>query len=198
MLRKSVSGEHNLLMVFFLRENGLTFALARTPSKPSGSTSLPDLFDVGQLILEQKAAGKPAFLKDYTVSIAHEGIGRSYRHLQAASKLARFFEKNLLHMEHYPEAWDLLGHALAALSEKPNPEAVLLKTCFLFARSEGYPVLAHWLGGKTEKERQSISATLKTPLEELTVNSNEINCWIDDLNRFFKRETDLLPFSEVT
>ncbi|NDV63258.1 hypothetical protein G0Q06_12400 [Puniceicoccales bacterium CK1056] len=197
MLRKSDSGEHNLLLVYFLRENGLKYVLARRSSKLPGGAALPDLFETGQLIVEQKEEGKPAFLKEYSGSVAHKGIGRSYAHLQAASSLARFFEKNLLHMEHFPEAWDLLQDSLAALSEKPNPEALLLKTCFLFARSEGYPVAAHWLEGKNEGERHSIAAILKSPLDQIDTNPKEVNSWVNDLGRFFKRETDLLPITDV-
>jgi recombinational DNA repair protein (RecF pathway) len=193
LLRKTASGENHFLLVFFLRENGLKYVLARKPGRSNSGPCVPDLFEVGNLILEQKNPAKPAFLKDFSSTGEHAGIGKTYRQLQAASNLTRFFEKNLIHMEHYPEAWDLLENALTALAAKPNPEAILLKTYFVFARSEGYPVLAHWLESKPQGEQQSISQVLKSPAEEISATVDELNAWIVNLSLFFKRETDLLP-----
>jgi recombinational DNA repair protein (RecF pathway) len=197
VLRKDASGENNLLLVFFLREQGLKYVLARKRGKSSGGPQVPDLFESGDVIIEQKDPARPAFLRDYSPGTLHEGIGRSYRHLEAASSLVRFFEKNLLHMEHYPEAWDLLHSALGALAAKPLPEATLLKTYFLFARSEGYPVVAHWLESMPAGEQGALSAILRKPVEEITATPAELGAWVHNLSLFFKRETDLLPPADL-
>lgn len=193
LLRKEASGESHILLIFFLLEHGLTYVLARRPAKSPASHHIPDLFASGTVIVEQKDPSRPAFLKDFSPGALHTGIGQSYRHLKAASSLACFFERNLLHMEHYPEAWDLLHTSLAALAARPLPEATLLKACFLLARAEGYPVIAHWLAGKPQSEQQALSAILRNPLGKITATADELNAWMHNLSLFLKRETDLLP-----
>lgn len=178
-------------MVFFLEENGLKYALARRPRRPGTGGGLPDLFDSGELVLEQKDAAKPAFLKDFNRQRDHSGIGRSYRALQVAAALARFYERNLLHMEVFPEAWSLLHTALETLSTKPSPEVTLLKTCFLFARSEGYPVTENWLGSKPPRERAALAGILQQPVEAVPADRTEVMRYLDDLGAFFRRATDL-------
>lgn len=193
LLRKAVSGEHYLLLVFFLKERGLLYVLTRQPKGRSASVQVPDLLQTGSVILEQKDPGKPAFLKDFTLQVPMDGLARSYKALQAASELARFYERNLLHMEHYEDTWPLLHKALEAMAEKPFPEATLLKTYFLFARTEGYPVLAHWLNRKKANDKAAITRVLQQPLESLEPAAGELRRWVDDLGDFFRKETDLLP-----
>jgi recombinational DNA repair protein (RecF pathway) len=193
VLRKAVSGEHHFLLVLFLQESGLKYALARKQSGKQQGPPLPDLFQTGDFVLEQKDDARPAFLKDFSLQVEFQEIGHTYRSLQAASSLSRFYEQNLVHMERYPEAWDLLQQALLALCEKPRPEVTLFKTCFVFARSEGYPVVAHWLGQKKPREQLAIRQVLQQPVEAAGSDEAEVKRWMLDLNQFFARETDLLP-----
>lgn len=193
VLRKTVSGEHHFLLVLFLQESGLKYALARKASGKKQGSALPDIFQTGDFTLEQKDDARPAFVKEFALAHDFKEIGRAYRSLQAASTLSRFYEQNLLHMEHYSEAWELHQKALLAISRKPRPEVTLFKTCFAFARSEGYPVIAHWLRQKGPDEKASIQQVLQQPVEAAGADEVELKKWIQDLNAFFARETDLLP-----
>ena len=188
------SGENHVLMVFFLAESGLKYCLAQKTSTPAKGSGLPDLFQYGEVVLEQKDSSRPAFLKDFSLRVDSKEIGRSYRVLKAASSLARFFENNLLHLEHFPEAWNLLQVALDALSTKDRPDVTLFKTFFAFGRSEGYPVIAHWLRQKPRSDQAAITHLLQTPVENVDLPEPEVSAWLRDLNGFFTRETDLRPF----
>jgi recombinational DNA repair protein (RecF pathway) len=179
------------LLACFLRENGLRYVLART--RQTRPASLPDLFATGDLLYEQKDPARPAFLREFTAEAEYAAIGSHYKRLQAASRITRFYERNLLHMETYAAAWTLLQAALAALAAKPAPEVVLLKTLFQFARHEGYPVHAHWLAPKAAAERAAISTVLRQPLDGIDCPQQRVSDWTTDLLLFFGRETDLLP-----
>jgi recombinational DNA repair protein (RecF pathway) len=196
VLRKTVSGENHFLLVLFLKENGLKYVLARKAAGKKQTVTIPDLFQTGDVVIEQKDASRPAFLKDFALRHEHKGIGRTYRSLQAASSLARFYEQNLLHMEHFPEAWDLLQRSMRSLAQKPRPEVTLFKTSFIFARSEGYPVVAHWLRQKSPAEQAAISHVLQEPVDKAGSDEAMVKSWIRDLNGFFARETDLLPVDD--
>lgn len=196
LLRRTESGEKNLLLVFFLRENGLSYVLARRSRRKESAPPLPDLFTVGDLLLERKQASEgPGFLKEFSPQAEFKGIGRDYKALRAASDLARFYEQNLLHMEQFPQAWSLLLDSLDALSRKGRPDVTILKSYFLFARSEGYPVLAGWIRTKPPEEERALAQTLRNPVESATASEEQVSRWLRDLNSFFLRETDLRPFS---
>ncbi|MGC9450396.1 MAG: hypothetical protein ACP5I4_03025 [Oceanipulchritudo sp.] len=193
LLRKAPSGENHLLLAFFLRETGLKYALARKATSSGGTPALPDLFEWGELRMEQKDPARPAFLREFMRKRGFPGIARDFRTLRAASRLALFYERNLQHMESFPEAWNLLLTALENLSEKRKPEAVLLKALFLFARNEGYAVRAHWLAQLRKAWRGDVARVLQDPVEACTADPAQLDDWIHDLCRFFAQETDLLP-----
>lgn len=195
LLGRSASGEHNLLLSLFLREHGLRRALARQGKRLNGEHGIPDLFSSGKVLLEQKAPNRPAYVREFVPSRSLPGLARSYHALNAASRLARFMERNLLHMEHFEPAWSLLHRALGAMADKPLPEAALLKSMYLLAQKEGYAVTHHWLHGKAPNERQALIHVLQNPAEALegVVERDLLESWIDDLGRFLEQETALLP-----
>jgi hypothetical protein len=191
LLRREPSGERHVLMVCFLRGHGLQYVLARASRSQPGAQ--PDLFSTGEILYQRKDADGPAFLREFSTAWEYRQIGAAYGRLQAAARLARFYERNLVHMETFGEAWRLLHAALAALAGKPHPEATLFKTWFLFARNEGYPVVAHWLRHKPPAEQAEITAVLRRPVEEAGADSHGLSRWNRDILDFFTRETDLLP-----
>jgi recombinational DNA repair protein (RecF pathway) len=193
LLRKADSGEHHCLLVFFLKENGLKFALTRNRSKSDSSSTLPDLFEAGDVCLQQKDAAKPAFLREFNPNRRFPTIARHYKTFRAASSLARFYERNLIHMEHFEDAWALLSKALLSFAMKHEPETTLFKTLFIFARMEGYPVQAQWLEGQKPTTRKELTAALQMPVGEARTDPVTLTDAIGDLNRFFAEATDLLP-----
>ena len=195
LLRKADSGENHTLLVFFLKESGLRFVLARRSARPAAGSTLPDLFETGEVYLQQKEPAKPAFLREYTPERRFPGIARQYKAFTAAAELARFYEKNLVHMEHFDQAWDLLQKALQSFATSNRPEVTLFKALYLFASMEGYPVRAQWLQQKSPSTRKDLLEVLQVPVSAVSVEANRIEEAVADLNSFFSRETDLLPAS---
>ncbi len=193
LLRRTDSGEQHVLLVLFLRGHGLHHALARRRSRPAAGFPPPGLFEIGDFTLERKDPARPAFLREWAPLRRFPGIGRAYPVLQAAAAIARLYERNLVHMEDFTAAWRLLQTALDALDAKPRPDLTLLKTAYLLARSEGYPVGAHWLGRLAADERAALRRALREPLESATAGSAAVAAWTRDLFAFLARETDLLP-----
>ena len=190
LLRKADSGENHVLLIFFLRQNGLQMVLARKPTKSGIATNLPDLFESGELTLEKKG-DKPAFLKEFSPGTHYKGIARDYSALKTASRLARFYELNLLHLEHFEAAWDLLHTALQSLSEKRQSATVLLKALYVFARSEGYPVKEQWLEKLPREERILVEGLIRQPVDSQHMDTSITTEWIRRLEIFLLQETDL-------
>ncbi|MEX0326314.1 MAG: hypothetical protein AB3N33_09530 [Puniceicoccaceae bacterium] len=193
LLRKTDSGENHTLLVFFLRESGLRYVLARRRSKQPAGNALPDLFETGEVYLQQKDAAKPAFLREYTPLSRFPGIARQYTAFAAAAQLTRFYEKNLIHMEHFNGSWDLLQKALESFAAQPQPHVTLFKALYLFAKLEGYPVNAQWLQQKEPALRKALQGVLQQPVNEVSMEPKLLQESLTDLFNYFQRETDLLP-----
>ena len=194
LLRRGDSGENHSLLVFFLKDSGLRFVLARRRSKPDAGGCLPDLFETGEVYLQQKDSSKPAFLREFTLQNRFPGIARQYQALSAASALAQFYERNLIHMENFGNAWELLQRALQSFSVNRQPQVTLLKALFSFARMEGYAVRAQWLQLQPASIRNQLVAILQNPVGQVSPEEAAlVESAIADLKSYFSRETDLLP-----
>jgi hypothetical protein len=192
LLRKAESGENHFLLVFFLREHGLRMALMRKRSRSSPLAHDPDLFDSGDLIIEQKGENKPAFLKEFTPNMRFTEIARQYKAFLAASRLTRFYEKNLFHMEHFEAAWDLLHTAMDSFSKNRQPAVTYLKALYVFAKSEGYPVREEWFGSLSPDNRSLVDAIMKQPVDAVELESADVDYWIHNLEAYFMQSTDLI------
>lgn len=192
LLRKAPSGEHHSLLYFFLKEGGRQIVLSRRGSTPARGNADPDLFESGDISIERKGSDKPAFLREFQAHSRFPGIARGYASLTTACRLTRFYELNLRHMEHFEFAWDLLHTALAAFAEKQRPQPVLLKSLFLFARHEGYPVKEEWLATLPSHAHTSVAHVLQSPVEDCEVDASVIEGHIRSLEAYFLHYTDLI------
>lgn len=192
LLRKAESGESHFLLVFFMRERGLQMALMRKRSRSSALAHDPDLFDSGELVLEQKGESKPAFLKEFTPNLRFTQIARQYKALQAASRLTQFYEKNLFHMEHFEAAWELLHTALGSFSKNRQPAVTYLKALYVFAKLEGYPVREEWLGNQSSDNRSLINTIMRQPVDAIELEPANVDHWIGKLEAYFMQSTDLI------
>ena len=182
-----------MLLVFFLQGSGIRQVLARRSARSVSDASIPDLFETGEVVLQQRGESKPTYLSEFQSRERFPGIARNYATLRAASQFSRFIERNLLHMETFGDAWELMMTALASFSSKPCPEGTLLKAMYVFARSEGYPVSAQWLRQLPETSRQKIQVVLQNPVDQCSEEASQLKEWCLDLGIYFQKSTDLLP-----
>ena len=193
LLRKADSSERYTLLIFFLKGHGLQAALTHKRSKPDPHLNIPDLFECGEVVLQKRGDTKPAFLKEFSTEKQFPQIALHYPCLVAACQLARFYEQNLLHMESYADAWDLFSNAIASLAMHKRPSASLFKALYVFARTEGYPVRAQWLDALPIKQKNMVMTVIQSPIQEIEIDSKEIEAQIINLSRFLKYETDIIP-----
>jgi hypothetical protein len=96
-------------------------------------------------MLESSNQGRTWFVKEIRITTRRSGIGRSYDALRFASALASVVSRNPVHEESRANVARMLGTALDALASGARPDAVHLKSLYLFARDEGYPVQQEWM-----------------------------------------------------
>jgi hypothetical protein len=129
----------------FSTEHGNLTAMQRVPRRASATHVSPDLFDEVSAMLESSNQGRTWFVKEIRITTRRSGIGRSYDALRYASAIASVISRNPVHEESRENVARMLGTALDALSAGPRPDVVYLKSLYVFARDEGYPVKQEWL-----------------------------------------------------
>jgi hypothetical protein len=165
---------------FFSPEHGNLLALQRVSRKGSASHVAPDLFDEVSAMLESSNQGRTWFVKEVRISTRRTGIGRSYDALRFASALVAVIGRNNVHEESRENVARLLRTALDAFASGERPDVVHLKSLYLFARDEGYPVKQEWLPALPAGDRKVATAALNrrigdqesTPAEVARIRSS--------------------------
>ncbi len=192
VLKLTPSGETFSLVKLISAERGLLSVLKRNRSKTNAYSI--DLFDQGEAQLDYKAGenGNNGFLTDFTVSKKRIGIGKSYPALQAASWLSGLLLANPLHEDELgEETFHLAARALDSLSAGAPPHAVLLKTLYVYARDEGYPMLADWAHKLNPTQHSLVTTILNTPLKDITLNKEEQQSAFASLARYVEHNTHI-------
>ncbi|MBK1879800.1 hypothetical protein [Pelagicoccus mobilis] len=167
VLKQTPSGERFTQIHLLSVDLGLFSVLKRNRSKANGFTI--DLFDQGEAHIDHKPGetANRGFLTDFVVSKKRSGLGKSYRSLQAASWLSGLLLRNPMHEESNEDLFHLAERAFDALSDGRPPHAVMLKTLYVFARDEGYPVLEDWASKLGPQIAGSVATLLNTPLAQI-------------------------------
>jgi hypothetical protein len=150
----------------FSPEHGNLLALQRVPRKPSATHVTPDLFDEISVSLESSNQGRTWFIREARIATRRASIGRSYDALRFASALASVISRNPVHEESRDGVGRLLRTAFDAFGSAARPDVVYLKSLYLFARDEGYPVKQEWLPSLPAADRAVAAAALGRRLEE--------------------------------
>ena len=158
----------------FSAEHGNLLALQRIPRKPSPTHVAPDLFDTISAMLESSNEGRTWFAREVRVVVRRSAIGRSYEALRFASALAGVVSRNAVGEESRPGVERLLRTALDAFGTDARPDIVYLKSLYLFARDEGYPVKQEWLPSLPPSDRGMAADLLGRPLSEQDSPASEV------------------------
>ncbi len=148
----------------FSPEHGNLRVLQRVPRRPSPNHTAPDLFDDVAVMLESSNQGRTWFVREVKIATRRAGIGRSYDALRFASALAAVVGRNPVHEESREQVGLLLRNALDAFGTGVRPDVVHLKSLYLLARDEGYPVKQEWLPALEAADRAAAAAVLNRPL----------------------------------
>ena len=150
----------------FSAEHGNLVALQRVPRKPSPSRVSPDLFDEVSAMLESSNQGRTWFVKEVRIATRRAGIGSSYDALRFASALVALVGRNPVHEESREGVARMLKTALDAFGAGVRPDIVHLKSLYVFARDEGYPVKQEWLPSLDAADRGAATDILNRRLSD--------------------------------
>lgn len=176
----------------FSPEHGNLLALQRIPRKPSGSHVAADLFDEVGLMLESSNQGRTWFVRELRVQTRRAAIGRSYEALRFACALAAVVSRNHVHEESRHAVARLLRTGLDAFAASERPDVVYLKSLYLFARDEGYPVKQEWLPSLGADTLATAAAALNLPLNRQEATAQEIARVRQSLEAYLAAHTDII------
>lgn len=176
----------------FSAEHGNLLALQRVSKKPSPTHVAPDLFDTVSAILESSNQGRTWFVREIRILARRAAIGKSYDALRFASALAAVIGRNPVHEESRPNVEQLLRTALDAFAASGRPDIVHLKSLFLFARDEGYPVKQDWLPSLPAADRAVAAAVLNRPLSEQESRAEDVARLRRSLEEYLGSRTEIV------
>lgn len=181
VLGREPSGESHLLLTLLEPADGILRCLARASRRP-GSVQ-PDLFDEAEVTLERATGGANRFVREYRPLRRLPGIGRSHAALERASRLAGVVRRNPPPPESAAVAFEIVRESLAAMAERPRPDAAYLKALWLLLKDGGWPVEAHWLG-RLGTRRELAAGVLSLPLDAQAADAAAVGDLAADLERW--------------
>ncbi len=176
----------------FSAENGNLLALQRVPRKASASHISADLFDEVSAMLESSNLGRTWFVKEIRIMTRRTGIGRSYDALRFASALAAVISRNPVHEESRENVARMLRTSLDALAAGTRPDVVHLKSLYLFARDEGYPVKQEWLPSLGAADRAVAAGVLNRRLDAQASTAPEVARLRRSLEGYLSSSTEII------
>jgi len=179
-------------MALFSAEHGVLRALQRVLTKSRTPQPVPDLFDEVSAIMETSNQGRTWFVREVRILERRPGIGRSYEALRRASALAAVVGRNPVQEESRQSVALLLRTALDSFARAERPDIVYLKSLYVFARDEGYPVKQQWLPSLSPADRAVAVAALGQPLGEKGPGANDVDRMIRGLEAYLASNAELI------
>jgi hypothetical protein len=176
----------------FSADHGNLVVLQRVPRKPSATHVSPDLFDEISAMLESSNQGRTWFSREIRITTRRSGIGRSYDALRFASALAAVISRNHVHEESRGNVARMLRTALDALAGGSRPDVVHLKSLYLFARDEGYPVKEEWLPSLGAGDRAAAKSVLGRRLGDQVSAPADVARLRSSLESYLGASTDII------
>ena len=192
ILKREASGEQFYRLHILSEASGTLLVLMRRPKKNIRSGSTPDLFDEIEAVLEKKGDGGFGFIKEVHILNRRRDLAKSFISLEQACEWANILIKNLPRDMEQDSVYQLTTRALDAWEQRKQPEAVLFKCLFVYARDEGYPVKHDWFETLTHHHRTAVASIINTPIDQLNMPAEEVRKWNDALKHYIKHHTDIL------
>jgi len=190
VLSKEPSGDSWLRLIVFSAHHGNTLCLKRLSHKKSTEASI-DLFDQLHVNLESRNQGRSWFISEHQHLNNFQQIGKNYDSLVFASRFAKILVKNTLHEESRLHVYQLFQNALKAWNTGIRPEVTFLKSIYLLARDEGYPVKEDWCEKLPAPNRTIVTSILSTPVSEQQANEQEASSLLSSLEHYLIHHTDI-------
>ncbi|MGE9289821.1 MAG: hypothetical protein ACQKBT_02445 [Puniceicoccales bacterium] len=162
VLHYTEKGEKFWSITFLSRSHGLYHPMVRK----TRTGTRPDLFDTAQAGRAKAKQGELIFLSDYYPIRRRTGIARSYEVLRIASRFAEILRRNAQHLPDCDLIFQMSERFFDSLQSGPSPLAAYLKTLYLFAKTEGFPIRESWVPQLGNQYRTDLETVLKNPLNQ--------------------------------
>jgi recombinational DNA repair protein (RecF pathway) len=192
VIEKRPPAEAFRTFVLFSAEHGNLHALQRVSRRAAAQQPVPDLFDEVSAMLESSNQGRTWFFREVRINTRRASIGRSYDALRFACALAAVIGRNPVHEESRENVALLLRTALDAFGAADRPDIVYLKSLYLFAKDEGYPVRQEWLPSLGAQDRAVASAVLNLPLGQHASDAAAVAGIRRSLEGYLGSSTDII------
>jgi len=163
VLDRAAGSEGWIRLTVFAATEGRLVCMQRVTSKPSAAAPMLDLFDHVRATLETRNQGRTWFVREALPLRRRTGLGASYAALTHACRFAGVLARTPIHEESREAVAALLTRALDAWEAGTRPDAVYLKSLFLLARDEGFPVREEWIRQLPAGDRAMTELILRQP-----------------------------------
>ncbi len=191
ILKREPSGEKFERLYLLARERGPVALLMRRPGAKSSST-LPDIFDQVDLLVDDKPGSDFSFVREARIQRQRTSLGASYPALARASEFTLILHRNLPRDIGAEAIYELFETALDAWEGGLQPDIVFFKSLYLLVRGEGYPIRQEWLNqlpGPGQKEAKTL---LNLPIRDQTMDPKQVRAWVARLKHYIAHHTDIL------
>lgn len=191
ILDKNLTGENHNSYILLSPVYGKLLSLQRTARK-SHQPQNPDLFDIGEFDIEVPNTGIATFIREFTLRHRFSALSKSYQVLKAAAQFAQIINNNLQHAERFAAIYQLCCTTFNALAQYSQPTATLIKSLYIFARDEGYPVKEDWYANLAPTMQREAALIINTPLAELQLMSAQTENLFQQLQAWLHSHTDIV------
>ncbi len=191
ILKREPSGEKFERLYLLARERGLVALLMRRPGAKS-SSSLPDIFDQVDLLVDDRPGSDFSFVREVRILRKRTALGASYPALTRASEFALILHRNLPRDIRAEGIYELFETALDAWERGLQPDIVFFKSLYLLARGEGYPILQEWLNQLPDPGRREARSLVNLPVRDQTLDPKQVKAWVARLKHYIAHHTDIL------
>ncbi|MBE2215074.1 MAG: hypothetical protein IAE82_14465 [Opitutaceae bacterium] len=192
VLDRGPGAEGWMRLTVFSAADGRLECMQRITAKPAAAAPMLDLFDFARATLETRNQGRTWFVREALPLRRRTGLGASYAALTHACRFARVLARTPVHEESRATVAALLERALDAWETGIRPDAVYLKSVFLLARDEGFPVREAWIRQLPAGDRTAIDAVLRQPAAGQTTPEAEVRRLATALEDYLAHEHDFV------
>lgn len=190
VLQTTATGDKHSRISLFSKQFGLQSILFRKSGKRTLGAQ-PDLFDDLECTLSYASIGSGMpFIREWNVLRKRNFLAQDHKVFFAAAEISRLFLNNGSHILEPQPLFALLLKSLDAM-EHGSPQAVRIKTLFVFAQQEGLPVKQAWLPELDIGLRKQAEVILGSRLSELKELPSRVDEILKSLTLWLNSETEL-------
>ena len=181
VLGRDPSGESHSLLTLLEPAEGIVRCLIRT--QRGNGTTLPDLFDEGEVSLERAKDGGIRFARDYRLLTRRAGLARDHRTLERACRLASMLRKNPPPPESAEVCYRIALETFDAMAARPRADCAYFKSLWLMLKDGGWGVHEQWFTRLGARQAHA-AAILSQPLDGQTTDEETVAKLATDLERW--------------